>query len=144
MSSDLQCAIASDANVLISGGNAGVRAALARLIYERGTGRALPFVTFCRTFASDQHGQGLEQTEWAFTGGTLFIDDISALERDAQAALMRLLERGAVTATKRPIPGRVRVIAGTALPVEDLPAIPGCSVELFYRLNTIHIVLSDS
>jgi DNA-binding NtrC family response regulator len=144
MSSDLQCAIASDANVLISGGNASVRAALARLIYERGTGRARPFVTFCRPSASDQHAQGFEPTEWTSSGGTLFIDDISALERDAQASLMRLLERRAVTATKRPALGRLRVIAGTALRVEDLPTMPGCSAELFYRLNTIHIVLSDS
>lgn len=135
MHSDLQCALGSDVNVLLSGGDTGARAALARLIYERGTMGTGPFVEFDCALACELRAQHFTKAVCAAAGGTLFISDIAGLDRDAEAELMRLLTE----APARPL----RVIAATAHRDEDLPPSQECSADLFYRLNTIHIVLSE-
>ena len=135
MQSDLQCALRSDVNVLISGGDTGARAALARLIYERGTMGTGAFVEFDCTPAWDLQAQRLEEPALATGGATLFISDIAVLDRDAETELMRLL-------TDAPA-RRLRVISATAHRDEDGPASQECSADLFYRLNTIHLVLSE-
>ena len=135
MHSDLQCALGSDVNVLISGGDTGGRAALARLIYERGTMGTGPFVEFDCAPAGELEVQHFEKTVCAAGGGTLFISDIAVMDRDTETELMRLL----TDAPARPM----RVISATAHRDEDLPPSEECSADLFYRLNTIHIVLSE-
>ncbi|MEP7246433.1 MAG: sigma 54-interacting transcriptional regulator [Gammaproteobacteria bacterium] len=135
MHSDLQCALGSDVNVLISGGDASARATLARLIYERGTMGAGPFVEFDGAPACELEAQHFEKSVCAAGGGTLFITDIAELDSDTETELMRLL----TDAPARPL----RVISATAHRVEGLPASQECSAALFYRLNTIHIVLSE-
>ena len=135
---DIECAISTDANVLISGGDSAARTALARLIHEHSRKRqGLMLVV---------GSQAIIQATPEFDAApdaadrTIFIEELAALDEPAQAELMRLID-GA-----EPVPHgarATRVISGTAHNLTGRMASNLFSAELFYRLNIIHIALDD-
>ena len=64
---------------------------------------------------------------------------ITALEDLSCAAQLRLLE----SLEERRGPGSPRLIAGTTVPLVDRVATGEFSEELFYRVNTLHLVVQD-
>ncbi len=77
-------------------------------------------------------------------GGTLFLDEIADLSADAQAKLLRALE----TRTFRRVGGakeisvRLRVVAATNTPLEELVESGRFRRDLYYRLNLFAVTLS--
>ena len=134
---DIGCAIASDANVIVSGGEASARRMIARRVYERGLRRDGPFITL----AVDR----VEPSWVAATGGTLFIDELCDLDAWAQGELMRLLDSNySLAGSSAEAAGRpVRVIAAVGCALIEWIRAQGLDEDLFYRLNTIHIAIDD-
>lgn len=134
---DIACAISSGGNVLISGGDASTRTAVARFIYgqdatpngalvvldESGLAQGLTVETLPRSGASRR---------------TLFITEIGRLNKSSQQELMRLIDSAAAFAGEAP---GTRIISATSQ-VAPLTSA-AFDARLFYRLNTIHIVLDD-
>jgi len=116
---DIRCASRSTANVLISGGDTGSRAAIARLIHAR-RGRA---------------GALIEADPAALpsnpSDATVFIREIGDLSSDVQGQLKELIERERA----------LSLIAATAYNLFDRVAARSFDADLFYRLNIIHIVI---
>ena len=139
---DIECAIATEENVLISGGNSAARTALARLIHQRSSRRDRSWVVLGskRSIQPQSEAEGARLVPDA-AGRTLFIEELAALDGPAQDDLMRLLE-----SSVDPLIDDVRVtriISSTAHnPVEQL-ASRSLDTGLFYRLNTIHIALDN-
>ena len=75
----------------------------------------------------------------AAAGGTLLLESVEEMPASAQEYLVAHLEglqqRGTASA--------VRVIAGTTVSMIDRIGSGAFSEELFYRLNTIHLVVAD-
>ena len=135
---DIECAIATGANVLISGGHAASRAALARLIHERSTAQQSPLLV-----VNDSHPIGTAVTEASVDskagGRTMFIEDLTALDGPEQSGLMHLFDASALAENPR----ELRLISGIENDVLDQLASSVFNNRLFYRLNTIHIVLDE-
>ena len=127
LSRDIQCAASSDANVLISGSDQRVRLAMARRIHG-GSARRAELLVHVRS--GEPLHVVLERFERVGPTGTLFIEEASALSAVAQAELMRVLDRRST-----------RVIAATADTLLDRIASQSFDPNLFYRLNTLHLVL---
>jgi len=139
---DIDCAIASEENVLISGGNSAARTALARLIHERSSRRDRSWVVLGSTqpIPRPRGGDGTPFVPDA-AGRTLFIEELAALDQPAQDDLKRLLESSAAPLIEDV--RETRIISSTAHnPVERLESRL-LDADLFYRLNTIHIALDD-
>ncbi|BDG59888.1 sigma-54 interaction domain-containing protein [Caldinitratiruptor microaerophilus] len=79
----------------------------------------------------------------AASGGTLFLDEVGEMPVDLQAALLRVLEERAVVrvGSRTPVPVDVRVIAATNRNLEQEVRRGRFRLDLFFRLNVIHIVL---
>jgi DNA-binding NtrC family response regulator len=139
---DIECAITTEENVLISGGNSATRTALARLIHQRSSRRDRSWVVLGSKIPIQppSEAEGARPVPDA-VGRTLFIQELAALDGPAQDDLMRLLD-----SSVNPLidDARVtRIISSTAHnPVEQL-ASRSFDTGLFYRLNTIHIALDD-
>ena len=134
---DIACAISSRGNVLISGGDSSARTALARFIYRQDLTPNGALVVL------DESGlaQGLNVETVQRTGAsrrTLFITELAGLDKSAQQELMRLIDCAAAFDGQAPA---TRIISATAQ-VAPLTS-PAFDARLFYRLNTIHIVLDD-
>jgi DNA-binding NtrC family response regulator len=140
---DIRFAIAADSNVLITGADCAARFAVARLIYEAGQRRAGPFAVLGPVQSMDQLMKAVAHLECArAAGATLYIPEAAALSRAVQAELMRLL-------TRPPTMERVaacrstRIIAASAHNLLDRLASNNFDPDLFYRLNTIHVSLTQ-
>jgi DNA-binding NtrC family response regulator len=139
---DIECAIITEENVLISGGNSAARTALAELIHQRSSRRGQSWVVLGSQKPvqppSDADGARLVPDA---AGRTLFIEELAALDGPAQDDLRRLLESHVDPLIDD---ARVtRIISSTAHnPAEQL-ASQSLDTGLFYRLNTIHIALDD-
>ena len=74
-------------------------------------------------------------------GGTLLLDEISAMPYDLQSKLLRVLQEDYIRRVggTRDIPVNVRIIATVNEPPEDLIAQGKLRKDLFYRLNVINI-----
>ncbi len=139
---DIECAVRLDANVLISGGDSAARTALARLIHQRSAGKQRTLVVVGGGGPIRQQPDTDDPAPWPVAeaaGGTLFIEELAALDRDAQQQLMRLLDRSAEFVTD--LDRDTRIISGTAHDLHDPIAASWFKTELFYRLNVIHIAL---
>ena len=79
----------------------------------------------------------------AAEGGTLFLDEIAELTPAAQAALLRVLQEGEVTAVGSTQRRRVnvRVIAATNRPIASSLADGALREDLFYRLDVLRLEL---
>jgi len=145
MYSDIECALSSDANVLIAGGDAADRTALARLIHRRSRRRRGSMVVFGRASRSNRWAS--KPAERALvpetTGRTLFIEELAALDGPTQDQLLHLLDAGTERSKDGTTARKTRVISATAHDVLEGLASRRLNARLFYRLNIIHITLAD-
>jgi DNA-binding NtrC family response regulator len=130
VSQDLACALGSDVNVLITGIDPGRRLTLARRIHDASnTRRANPLIQIL--LAEDGTSAISPHVLVSPPGSTLLIEEVATLSLSAQAELGRLLDRAVA-----------RVIATTGHNLLGRIASSSFDPDLFYRLNTIHLVLS--
>jgi DNA-binding NtrC family response regulator len=75
--------------------------------------------------------------------GTLFLDEIGNLPAALQSKLLRVLESREVVplGSDRPVPIDVRLLAASNQPLEQMVAEGSFRKDLYYRINTIEIVL---
>jgi hypothetical protein len=124
--------------VLISGGTASARTALARFIFGQDTTPNPALVVL------DEPGlaRGLNVERLPPAGAsrrTLFITELAGLDRSAQRELLRLID-GTAAVVGQP---DTRIISATAQRLARPLTSPVFDRRLFYLLNTIHIVLDD-
>jgi transcriptional regulator with PAS, ATPase and Fis domain len=148
---------ATDANVLVLGESGAGKDALAFFIHSR-SGRSLqPFVKIdCAALPSELLEAELFGYErGAFTGatdakpgrleaahkGTLLLDEIAHLTTDAQAKLLRVIERREFERLggRRTVRVDARLIALTNVDLEGAVRRRAFREDLFYRLNVVQI-----
>jgi transcriptional regulator of acetoin/glycerol metabolism len=165
---DLEAAVGSDINVLITGGDPISREALARRIHRWSDRHDRPFVVLDRRGAAELFGRlvvpdaaaapprgrlcrcpqpeaglrgaGAKQLEH---GGTLLLEEVVDLSWEQQTELLSYLEQRAVRAdgTGTGCACAPRVIAASSSWLLDRVASAEFRADLFYRLNLIHVVL---
>jgi two-component system response regulator FlrC len=157
---DLASSIAdSRAPVFIQGESGTGKELIARFIHKEGAGQKKPFVALNCAALPD----GLLESELfghekgAFTGavgkklgkfeladgGTILLDEISEMNINLQAKLLRVLQESEVDRVggRKPIPINVRVIATTNQDIEAAVKADKFRADLYYRLNVIPIKL---
>lgn len=151
---------ATDANVLVTGESGAGKDALALHLHARSPRAAGPFVRIdCAALPAELLEAELFGYErGAFTGataakpgrleaahkGTLVLDEIAHLPRDAQAKLLRVIERREFERLggRRTIRVNARLIALTNVDLEDAVRRRGFREDLFYRLNVVRLHLA--
>jgi len=145
--------------VLIHGETGTGKELVARTIHENSPRRDRAFVAFNAAAIPE----GLAEAELfghakgAFTGavntrigrfeladgGTLFIDELSAMSLALQAKLLRALQEREIerVGTSHPIKIDVRLIAATNVDLKDLVRQGAFREDLFYRLNVVPVLL---
>lgn len=75
--------------------------------------------------------------------GTLFLDEIGDMPLDSQKKLLKVLQDRIVTplGEGKPLPINIRVIAATNQNLEELINKKEFRLDLYYRINVIHIVI---
>lgn len=147
----------TDANVLVMGESGAGKDALALFIHSRSPRSRHPFVKIdCAALPSELLEAELFGYErGAFTGateakpgrleaahkGTLLLDEIAHLSTDAQAKLLRVIERREFERLggRRTVKVNARLIALTNVDLESAVARRSFREDLFYRLNVVQI-----
>jgi DNA-binding NtrC family response regulator len=132
--------------VLVEGEAGTGKALVARVIHGLGDRAARPFVAVdCAALPAPhidatlfEPGRGKVAEA---QGGTLYLDAIGELPADAQARLLRLLDKGEIAPLGggRPERANVRLIAATSRRLLELTRAGGFREDLFYRLNVLPI-----
>ena len=75
------------------------------------------------------------------SGGTLLLDEISAMPYDLQSKLLRVLQENYIRRVggTKDIPVRARIIATVNEPPEELMAQGKLRKDLYYRLNVVNL-----
>ena len=147
----------TDAGLLVTGESGAGKDALAAFIHARSRRAAGPYVKIdCGSLAGALLESELFGHErGAFTGatsarpgrleaaegGTLVLDEIAHLSVDAQAKLLRVIERKEFERLggRRTIKVDARVVALTNVDLGEAVARRAFRADLFYRLNVVHI-----
>ncbi len=147
----------TDANVLVTGESGTGKDALALFIHTRSRRAAEPLVKIdCATLPGNLLEAELFGYErGAFTGateakpgrleaadkGTLVLDEIAHLSTDAQAKLLRVIERREFEKLggRRTVKVDARLIALTNVDLGEAVKRRAFREDLFYRLNVVHI-----
>lgn len=155
---DVEAALRSDVNVLISGGDPLSRMSLAERIHRRSSRRKDPFIVVDRRLATtlfagsgsaSSSGTRLAQTRpceplWASLAreGTFLFEEVADLSWSQQEELLAFLEchAGVLQQTDREA-HQPRIIAATGHWLFDRVASKRFRADLFYRLNAIHLLL---
>ena len=150
-------AAASDANILVTGESGAGKDALALYLHSRSHRATQPFIKIdCATLPSELlEAELFGHERGAFTGagdarpgrieaahkGTLVLDEIAHLTRDAQAKLLRVIERREFERLggRRTIRVDARLIALTNVDLEAAVVRRSFREDLYYRLNVVHI-----
>jgi PAS domain S-box-containing protein len=149
-----------DSNILVTGESGVGKGLLAVLIHEASSRKAHPFLTInCAGIPEDLFESELFGYEpGAFSGasakgkkgllevadqGTVFLDEIGDMSLRLQAKLLRVIEEKVMTrlGSTKTIKLNVRIIAATN---QDIPALITAKKfrqDLFFRLNTISLVI---
>ena len=149
----------TDATVLITGENGTGKDVLAREIHARSLRNGKPMVAVdagaitetlfeselfghvkgAFTDAHTDHAGKFEQAD----GGTLFLDEIGNIPLHLQAKLLRVLQNRNVVRVggSKAIPVDIRLICATNMNLEQLVREGRFREDLYYRINTVHIVL---
>ena len=148
---------ATDANVLITGESGAGKDLLAAFIHSQSKRAAQPFVKIdCATLPADLLEAELFGYErGAFTGavearagrfeaaqkGTIVLDEIAHLSTDAQAKLLRVIERREFERLggRRTIKLDARLLALTNVDLDAAVKAGRFREDLFYRLNVINL-----
>ncbi|TMQ57849.1 MAG: sigma-54-dependent Fis family transcriptional regulator [Candidatus Eisenbacteria bacterium] len=155
----LQSVAPSQIPVLITGESGVGKELLAQALHQMGPRRKAPFIPVnCGAISVnllDSEFFGHERG--AFTGaiasregllaasdkGTLFLDEVSELPSQVQAALLRVLETGELRAVGRDDVRKIeiRIVAATNSRLENLVDRGLFRQDLFYRLNGIRVTI---
>jgi two-component system, NtrC family, response regulator AtoC len=134
----------SGASVFIRGEEGTGQEIVARLIHTCSSRRAGPFVAVRPDSGQEGTGEtfGTNETPDEVTaslGGTLFIDDVATLARDAQLGLLSLLKnpKGLDGAGGKDL----RIIVATTQNMEQVVREGEFITELYYRLNVIPVTI---
>jgi DNA-binding NtrC family response regulator len=149
----------TDTTVLIQGESGAGKELVARAIHQSSLRRHAPFVVIdCGVLHENiLQSELFGHEKGAYTGavnlkhglfeiadtGTLFMDEISALQPAIQTNLLRVLESGSfrrVGGTDN-IHVNVRVLASTNRPLEELIQAGSFREDLYFRLNVVKIVV---
>ena len=147
----------SRANVVISGEAGTGRELAAKSIHANSTRGDRAFVTVNTSsmpadlldsalFGTGSFGTSLSGSKKPYleiaNGGTLFIDEVTALTVDMQAALLRAIqEREFTLASGQTMPLDIRVLAATSGDLRKTVEDGKFREDLFYRLNVVHLAL---
>jgi DNA-binding NtrC family response regulator len=150
---------ATQVNTLLLGEHGSGKQFLARAIHAHSPRSGAPFVTVnCATLPPDRaeqllfgncgtHANGNDAAAAAYiqaaAGGTLFLEDVSALSPAAQTALLHLLERGEIIphGAALPVSVDVRIIAASHHDLTQAVAEGGFHPDLFYQLHVVPLTL---
>jgi DNA-binding NtrC family response regulator len=149
----------SKSSILIQGESGTGKELFARYVYRHGNRREMPFVAVnCAAIP----GQLLESEMFGFekgsftgatvkkigkfelaNGGTLLLDEISEMDIQLQAKLLRVIQESEVDRIggKMPIPIDVRIIATTNADLQNSILQKTFRSDLYYRLNVIPVVI---
>ena len=148
---------ATDARVLISGGNGTGKELVARQLHDFSYRKSKPFVEVnCAAIPSELieselfgHEKGaftsaVKQRKGKFeqaNGGTLFLDEVGDMGADAQAKVLRALQENKITRVggDKEIKVDVRIIAATNKNLRDEIVEGNFREDLFHRLAVIPI-----
>ena len=146
-------------SVLITGESGTGKELIARSVHQHGDRRKAPFVAInCAAIPSElMESELFGHEKGAFTGahtrsigkfehahgGTIFLDEISALRTELQAKLLRVIQDKEIgrLGSNRTIKVDVRIVAATNTNLEDLIEEGGFRRDLYFRLNVIPIKL---
>ena len=149
----------TDANVLILGENGTGKFVLAHHIYSQSERKEKPFIAVdlgslnSNIFESELFGYA----KGAFTdakndtpgrfemaqNGTIFLDEIGNVPLQLQSKLLQVIQTKTVTrlGETKPRPLNVRIITATNLNLKEEVADKNFREDLYYRINTMEIVL---
>ena len=148
---------ATDARVLISGGNGTGKELVARQLHDFSYRKSKPFVEVnCAAIPSELieselfgHEKGaftsaIKQRKGKFeqaNGGTLFLDEVGDMGADAQAKVLRALQENKITRVggDKEIKVDVRIVAATNKNLRDEIVKGNFREDLFHRLAVIPI-----
>jgi len=149
----------TDATVLITGENGTGKDVLAREIHARSLRSGKPMVAVdagaitetlfeselfghVKGAFTDAHTDHVGKFEQA-DGGTLFLDEIGNIPLHLQAKLLRVIQNRSVVRVggSQAIPVNIRLICATNMDLEQLVREGRFREDLYYRINTVHIVL---
>jgi DNA-binding NtrC family response regulator len=142
VSRDIDCAIESDVNVLISGSDVRTSVSLAHMIHERGARRRGPFVVVdSRQLREAPLSEFKARICSAASTGSVFIDEVATMTWAMQTELMRLLEPDADGPLDDLDCRGLRIIAATTSYLLDAVRANTFRADLFYRLNYVHVAM---
>jgi len=145
--------------VLVSGESGTGKELVARTIHDRGPLANRPFVAINCAGLSETllDSQLFGHRRGAFTGatadhdgvfraaegGTLFLDEVSEIPLSLQAKFLRAIQEREVTplGASLPVAVDVRIVAATNRDLEEEVRTGRFRVDLFYRLNVVHVTL---
>lgn len=149
----------TSSSVLITGESGTGKELIARSVHQHGNRRKAAFVAInCAAIPSElmesvlfghekgaftgAHTRSIGKFEYAH-GGTIFLDEISALRPELQAKLLRVIQDKEIgrLGSNRIIKVDARVVAATNTNLEDLIEEGNFRRDLFFRLNVIPIKL---
>ena len=150
----------SDANVLVNGETGTGKELFAQSIHNASRRRDEPFVAINCAVLSENllESELFGYVEGAFTdarkggkiglfeaahNGTLFLDEIAEISPRMQGLLLRVLQEHEImrVGDDQIIPVNVRVIAATNRDLAQMSRAGLFRLDLYYRLNTLHLVL---
>ena len=154
-----ESAATSDVPVVVRGETGTGKEVVARLIHDRSTRCAEPFVAVnCGAIPAELlESELFGHKKGSFTGavfdhkgrfelagkGTLFLDEIGDMATALQVKLLRVLEESSVTpvGANKPVPIKARIIAATHRDLEQMIEAGSFREDLFYRLNVIPVFI---
>lgn len=147
-----------DCNVLITGETGAGKEKIANLIHKNSNRKLQPFIKVnCTSISPEQLEKeffGLEKTLQDGAGetvkkgyfeladnGSILIDEISELEPDMQAKLLRVIQDGEFfrVGGSAPVKTNVRIISATNKNLEDIIDSGSFRRDLYYQLNVVRI-----
>jgi len=139
----------SRAPALVVGERGAGKKTLARHLHALGPWAARPFVVVscgmpAHQLATELFGDGARAGRFVeASGGTLYLDDVTAAPLDLQIGLVRALQEKMVVpvGTSRPVPIDTRVVAGTSADVGIAVRRGILREDLFFRLDVIRLAV---
>jgi DNA-binding NtrC family response regulator len=149
----------TDSTVLLQGESGTGKGLAARKIHEMSERRAYPFISVdCSSlvktlFESELFGHrkgaftGADATQYGkfemAQGGTLFFDEISNIELDVQAKLLKAVEEKCISKVgdHKVVKVDVRIVSATNRDLQKAAANRSFRKDLFFRLNVVSIHL---